>query len=295
MATRQYGVFSRRQVIALGVTVGKLRHRTQTGRWETLLPQVYRIGGTPSSPRQAAMAATLWAGEGCLLSHWTAAALWGLDHRHGSKVELWVPAGRSPTSENVIVHRGGRLDRADRTVLDGLPITTPTRTLIDIAGRSEDEALLAAMERAFREGLTTPERLGARITALRTSGRPGAGRLEQMLIDRHVDAAALESRLEARLWRILTRSALPSCLRQHWVVANGKRYRLDFAWPERRVAVECNGLAFHGRERFDRDGERTADLSSEGWLVIPVTWTHTSTPAVVVRRVERALRRFSAA
>ena len=78
-------------------------------------------------------------------------------------------------------------------------------------------------------------------------------------------------------------ASLPQCVRQHWVLANGSRYRLDFAWPDERVAVECNGWEFHGRERFDHDGERSADLASAGWRVIPVTWKHTSDPSSVVR------------
>jgi very-short-patch-repair endonuclease len=243
------------------------------------------------------MGAVLWAGEGSLVSHASAAREWAIDGVRCRKPEIWVPSGCTKKSTRVDVHRGTRLDRADRTVLDGIPITTPTRTLIDISGRLEDEALLAAMEAAFRSGLATPDRLAARLEALRTPGRVGAGRLERLLAARPLGAAVLESRLEARVWRLIERSGLPLPERQLWVVAGGNRYRLDFAWPELRVAVECKGFAFHGgREHFDPGEDRTAELVAAHWRVVPVTWQQaTKSPDRVLDRLARLLGRASSA
>ena len=245
------------------------------------------------------MAATLWGGDDALLSHAPAAAFWGIEGVRTRGLELWVPARCGKQSNTIVVHRGTRLDRADRTTFDGIPITSPTRTLIDVAGRLEDEPLLAAMEAMFRSGLTNPDRLSARLYALRTSGRVGGGRLEALLDGRPADAAVLESRLEAKFWRLLQRSSLPRPERQHWIVVEGRRYRLDFAWPEFKVAVECEGRAFHGPEHFERDELRRAGLASDGWLVIPVTWKQCcDQPAAVIarvlRRLDRADPRFSA-
>jgi very-short-patch-repair endonuclease len=252
---------------------------------------VYAIaGGVPNNVRSQAMAATLWAGPDSLVAFGTAAELWGLEGVRSTRTEIWIPAARSRGSRVVVVHRGTRLDRADRARLDGIPITTPTRTLIDVSARLENEALLATMEAAFRSGLTTPERLAARLTALRASGRAGGGRLEALLDSRPADAAALESRLEAKVWRLLERSSLPRPERQHWIVVDGRRYRLDFAWLDRRVAVECEGRAFHGPEHFERAELRRGDLSSAHWRVVPVTWRQlTSAPRSVISRIERAL------
>ena len=256
------------------------------------MPCVYRIAGGAATGLQGAMAATLWAGNGSLVSHGAAAVLWGFAGARARKVELWVPARCSKTSDHVIVHRGTRLDRADRAVLDGIPITSPTRTLIDYAARLEDEALLAVMEDAFRRDLTHPERLAARLFALRTSGRVGGGRLEALLDARPSDAKALESRLEAKFWRLIDKSSLPRPERQFSVVANGRRYRLDFAWPELRVAVECDGWSHHGgREKFEADQLRRSDLASLGWYVIPVTWEQcTRASQAVLARIERRVR-----
>jgi len=226
------------------------------------------------------MAAVLWAGEGSLVSHASAAQAWGIAGVRSRNTELWVPESNRKRATGVTTHRGTRLDRADRTVFDGIPITTPTRTLIDLSGRLEDEALLAALELAIRNGLVTTDRLAARLEALRTSGRPGAGRLAELLATRPDGVAALESRLEARVWQLLQRSGLPLPVRQFWVVAGGQRYRLDFAWPAERVAAECKGWKFHGgREHFDPDEQRAADLVVARWRVLPLTWKQvTSSP-----------------
>jgi very-short-patch-repair endonuclease len=292
LATSQYGVFSRVQARAIGLSDRQITHRLATGRWLRVLPRVYAVaGGVPTNRRSQSMAATLWAGDGSLVAFGTAADLWGLVGVRSSRLEIWVPAGRARSCDEVTVHRGTRLDRADRTMFDGIPITTPTRTLIDVAARLEDEALLATMEAALRDGLTTPERLVARLGALRGSGRAGVGRLETLIATRPDGARALESRLEAKFWRVVVQAGLPKPVRQHWVMIDGRRYRLDFAWPERRVAAECEGRAFHGPAEFEFDELRRADLASTHWHVVPVTWRQlTSAPRAVVSRIERALR-----
>ena len=103
---------------------------------------------------------------------------------------------------------------------------------------------------------------------------------------------ALESKLEARFSRLLLKAGFPRPERQHWVSLGARRYRLDFAWPDRRVAVECDGFSAHGgRLSFIADRRRLADLASHGWTVIPVTWEEcTWNPGAVVESVRRALR-----
>jgi very-short-patch-repair endonuclease len=188
------------------------------------------------------------------------------------------------------VHRGTRIDRTDRTTLGPIPITTPIRTLIDLAARMEDDRLLGAMESVFRQDLGTPERLLARLDALGGSGRPGTARLEQFLA-RRGDGRALESVLEGKVWSLLQRSGLPLPARQHWVTTTGGRYRLDFAWPDRKLALECDGWEHHGdRIAFGKDRDRLSELVASGWRVLIVTWdAGTRRPKRVVRWVEMAL------
>ena len=189
------------------------------------------------------------------------------------------------------MHRGERLDRADRTTLDGIPITTATRVLIDVAGLLPHEDLELALESAIRQGLTRPRLLAARLRSLGGKGRSGSGAL-QAILDVRGEDPALESKLEARFSRLLLKAGFPRPERQHWVSLGARRYRLDFAWPDRRVAVECDGFSAHGgRLSFIADRRRLADLASHGWTVIPVTWEEcTWNPGAVVESVRRAPR-----
>jgi very-short-patch-repair endonuclease len=290
LAARQLAVFSREQAVELGASPRQVQLRVAQGQWESPLPGVYRIVGAEPDHRQWAMAAALWAGEGALASHGTAGFLWGIEGARAGKPELWVPSPRNPRSGLVIVHRGTRVDRADKTMLGPIPITTPIRTLIDLSARMEDDRLLAAMESVFRMDLGTPERLAARLEALGGSGRPGAARLEQLLV-RRGDGRALESVLEGKVWLLLQRSGLPLPMRQHWVSTFGGRYRLDFAWPDRKLALECDGWEHHGdRVAFGKDRDRLSELVASGWRVLLVTWdASTRRPKRVVRWVEMAL------
>jgi very-short-patch-repair endonuclease len=286
LAEAQHGVVARAQVRDIGVSDAAISRRVADGLWSRVLPGVFRITGALGDPRQFPMAATLWAGDGSVVSHASAARIWGIDGVRERKVELWVPSTRNRRHELVDVHRGTRIDRADRTRLGAIRITTPVRTLIDISARMEDDPLLAAMESLFLAKLSTPERLAVRVDVLRTSGRPGAGRLAKLLASRA--GPALESALEAKVWRLVQRTGLPLPQRQHWVSLAGGRYRLDFAWPERRVALECDGWEHHGRRgAFAPDRARLAELAAARWHVLPVTWhAVTREPA----RVERWLR-----
>jgi very-short-patch-repair endonuclease len=236
------------------------------------------------------LAATLWAGAGALLSHASAGALWGLTGLRAERAELWVPPTRRVRSGQVVVHRGDVHPR-ERRMVDGLPVTSVARTLVDLAGRLDDESLDAAIDDVLSRGLTT---IGALRRAARVASeakRPGAALLSRLL-DSFGDGRAAESRLETKVRRLLHEAGL-SPVRQYEVVLNGRRYRLDFAWPDLGIAVECDGFSAHGgRIAFERDRRRWADLTAAGVLVVPVTWRQaTQHPTEFLERVRAALAR----
>jgi very-short-patch-repair endonuclease len=219
------------------------------------------------------MAGALWAGDDAAVSHLTAAVLWGFDGAATTEIELTVPYERSPRHPAVRVHRTEVWPPMDRDVLHGIPITSPARTLVDIAGVLRGEALEAVVEDAFRRGLCRPAFLEWRLDDLGGKGRPGAGSLRAILAERGRDVAAAESRLEVKLWRLLVGSRLPRPVRQHRVTVGGRVLRLDFAWPSVLVALEADGFDAHGgRRAFVRDRQRLAGLSALGWRVLPVSW-----------------------
>jgi very-short-patch-repair endonuclease len=286
IADVQFGVFSRWQALEQGFSERQIQSRLSGKRWESRLRGVYRIVGASQTVQQSAMACALYAGEGALVSHGTAGSLWGLANVRANDVELWVPSPKRSDVHGLTIHRGTRLDRADRTRLGPIPITTVARTLIDLSARMEDAPLLATIEDALRRRLVKPERLVARAAALRSSGRPGAGRFAELVANR--SGAALESTLEVEVWLLLRRTGLALPRRQFWVALAGGRYRLDFAWPEQRIGLECDGSEHHGRRSaFAPDRARLAEFAAARWQILPVTW-HACTREP--ERVERWLR-----
>lgn len=286
VADSQFGVLSRGQALDAGLSPRQIQFRVTAKRWVTVRRGVYRIVGSSGSLEQLAMGGVLYAGNDALVSHGTAGKLWRIEGARARTVELWVASTKKSDGNGLTIHRGDRLDRADRTMLGPIPITTPARTIIDLAARMEDDRLVLAFEDAFRRRLVTPERLLKRAEILRTSGRPGAGRLAELLAQRA--GPALESALEVKVWQLIVRTGLPLPERQHWVSLPGGRYRLDFAWPEHRVALECDGWEHHGaRSAFAPDRARLAELAADRWRVLPVTW-HACTREP--QRVERWLR-----
>jgi very-short-patch-repair endonuclease len=284
LIARQHGLISASQASEFRVSSQTIARRVASGEWTRVLPRVCRVSAAHVTPQQSALAAVLWAGDGALISHSSAAVLWRFDGVRTSKIELWVPRERNIRSADVLIHRSTRLDRADRTEVDGIRVTTPVRTLIDMAGRLEEHRLFTVLEDLIRRDLVTPERLAARLRAMRTSGRPGGGRLEELLASRG-EGRPMESALETLVWPLILRAAVPLPVRQHWIVVGGNRCRLDFAWPRENVALECDGYAFHGGHRVWNDTEaRLAEFAAVGWRVLPVTWN------AARRQPERVIR-----
>src|SRR5689334_6572970 len=130
LAAHQYGLLSVAQAYEIGFDSDAIAVRVRAGRWERLLPAVYRIAGAPERGRQAAMAAVLWAGDDALVSHQTAGVLRGLDGVETARVHVTVPAKRSPRHAAVVVHRTKELPAMDRDLVHGIPVTSAARTLI---------------------------------------------------------------------------------------------------------------------------------------------------------------------
>jgi very-short-patch-repair endonuclease len=258
---RQLGLISGGQSAGLGLTRKVLARQVAEGRWERCLPGVFRDVLAPASFRQSSLAAVLWAGEGAVVSHAAAGALWRIEE----------------------------VEPVDRRMIGPIPVTSPARTLIDLAGILDAEALHAAVENAIHRGLTTPMSIGRRLDALGGKGRSGSGRLREILSDRGTSGAA-ESRLEVKIWRTLRASGMQP-VRQHVVRCGDRTYRIDCAFPQWRLGVEGVGDAFH-RSALERrrDHARLADLASISWRMLPVTWhAITETPERVVEQVLRAL------
>ena len=288
LLVRQLGLITADQAAAHGLGRSSVSRRVAAGRWQRLLPGVYRDGLVPAVAGQMALAAVLWAGADAIAAFTTVGSLMGLDGVGHGRAHVWVPPTRAPRHDLVVVHRG-EVQPIDRRMIGPIPVTSPARTLIDLAGVLGDEDLEVAVEDAIHRGLTTPQSVARRLDALGGKGRPGSARLREILRDRG-DQAAAASRLEVRIWRTLRASGLRP-VRQHRVQVGARTYSVDCAFPQWRLAVEGVGDRYHRSPRHrDRDLRRLADLASISWRVLPVTWRDiTDAPDTVVDRVMRAL------
>jgi hypothetical protein len=221
------------------------------------------------------MAATLWAGDGALLSYRAAGVLHGFDGVTADRLE--VTASRRLRSGPVLAHFAPPFPAIDRDVVDTIPVTSPTRTLIDLAAFLGPDALELALEDALRRGLTSRARIQYRLRELEGHGRNGCGALRALLVDGRGRAHS-GSAPEVTLRRILTRAGLPRPVPQHEIRHRGRLIaRVDLAYPDLQIAIEFDSDRWHsGRQRRAADLERRNRLTGLGWHVVHVSWSELS-------------------
>jgi hypothetical protein len=256
--------------------------------WTPLHPNVYRMSAAPTTIDTERRAALLWAGPRTLLSFRTAGRLWTYDGvEPEKKPEILVVGTRNPKSDRVIVHRTLDLPPRDKRIRNGMPVTWPTRTLVDLASVLSAEELECAVESARRMRLTTDREIGNALERIGGRGRRGAAQLAS-IVDEVVGQHPCESPLEVKVAGKLRLTQLPPPVRQYWIRVFGVRYRVDFAWPEIKIALECDSRRWH---EFQKDRTRWRRLCASGWRILPVTKRDvTQDWAGVVDEIATALR-----
>jgi len=247
--------------------------RLESGRWETLHPAVYRLAGTPASWHQGLMAACLAAGPGAVASHRSAGALWRLDGLDPGPIEVTFPGRGERHLPGVTIHRTRSLAPVDVGRRDGIPVTRPPRTLLDLASVLDPTRLEAAVDSALRDGHASVAHLLRRLDAIGSRGRTRAGVLRNLLDERR-RARGHESPKEIELATLLDRGGRPRLVRQHELRDAGGDLvaRFDLADPMARVAVEFDSYRHHfGRQAWGRDQARHNRATSLGWLVFHAT------------------------
>ncbi|HEV3472610.1 MAG TPA: hypothetical protein VG408_05315 [Actinomycetota bacterium] len=151
-------------------------------------------------------------------------------------------------------------------------MTAPARTLLDIANTASRSDLESALDHCLRLRLTTFLELGCLLGTARR-GVPGAKALRRAVEERNDDKPIPESVLESRLWRPLQAAGGPAPERQYPVHYGGTRYRLDFAFPHAKIAIEAQSFMWHNdRSSWEKDLEKSNALVALGWKLIQVTW-----------------------
>lgn len=270
MAARQHGLVTYQQLLECGFSRQAIWRMVKAAMIQRVRHGVYRLCGVPATWRSAQLAAVLSAGKGAVLSHRSAAALWGMADRHALDV-IEITSPYQCRQPGVTGHRCP-LDVNDRTVHEHIPVTTPARTLIDLAGALDERALGKMLDQALRHDLTTLRAVSAglaRVPAVQGRWGPTRVKLAAVLALRGVGYHAAANDWEREIDPWFDRSALPPARRQYRVRVGGRRYTLDRAIPELKVGIEWSGRGPHGtRSQFEYDSDRRSRLQAAGWCVL---------------------------
>jgi very-short-patch-repair endonuclease len=266
LAGSQDGVVGFVQLRSLAISQSSVQRSVDAGRLHVVLPGVYAVGHPSISWRGRLRAAVLWGGEDAVLSHMTAATVRDLLSSASPTVHLTIPRGGRKSREWVRVHHTRRLDPAERSEVNGLPVTTVERTLIDLASVVRPERLERAVEQAVRMNCLD---FGA-LKALRARNRRHRGMpaLDTLIAAFDPRAPQTNPGIERRFLRLVRKYNLP----RPQVNAQVGPYVVDFLWEAQKLIVELDSLEHHRRPSiFESDRKRDIDLQRLGYTVLRIT------------------------
>ena len=264
IADRQHCRVTREQLLAAEIEPSAIKRRLRSGRLERVFPGVYGLAHTGDLPLAAETSALLACGQGAALSHHTAATLWRLRPGVARPVHVTIRGERGfPTLPGITIHRSIVLAPVDVRLHEGLPITSPARTLLDVAATLPDRDV----ERLLDEGLFARRIItiaGIKELLARVGNHPGRARLARVAASR-TRSTKTDSPPEEALLGLIRAAGLPEPELQFPLLG----YRLDFFWPELKLAVEVDAYGTHGSPaRFEADRRRDARLFTEKGIVV---------------------------
>lgn len=296
LAARQHGLISRLQAYRIGLDRNAVLRAIANGHLQRVGDDVFAMAGVPLGADQAAMAAVLQR-AGSAVSHGSAACLWGMPGFRLDPVNVLVHRkADSRARSSATVHSSTDVLDEHITEVRGIPVTTPSRTIYDLAGlpSMHPDRVARLLDNLWSRRLVDHRSVARILGQHAERGRPGTVLLRELLEERPPDYRAPESGLESRFQQILRDAGLPAMERQI-DVGDGQRWigRVDFIDRGRRVIVQIDSEFFHGSvlDR-ERDAAQTAALEATGYVVVRVTefdvWHR---PADVVERLRGLLTR----
>jgi very-short-patch-repair endonuclease len=284
-AARQNGAMSRAQLLAAGATRHQVQQRVESG---ALLPThrgVYVVALARGKVRGLQAAAVLACGPGSLLGLRTAAGLWHLPVDPCELIEVITPGRDRDSLNGVRTYSITALHSSERRQRHGLPVASPSLTVLDLAGLLGREALAAVVNEARVLQLVREEELQASL--VRHPKRRGARNLRRLLSQER-GAGLTRSEAERRALALMRRHDL----HPETDVSIGP-WRVDFLFRSERVVVEVDGYRYHSTpKRFVDDRRRAADLAARGFVVLSLTWSDLGAESgVAIARLRQTLDR----
>lgn len=300
VAARQHGVVSRSQLRELGVTDSSIEKAVLGGHLHPAFRGTFGVGHSVGDDHARAMSAVLACGREAIVSHLTAAHLLGLRDRFPALVEVIAPGASGRELDGIRRHYVSLPRRAETGHCKAISCTSPSRTIVDLAGVLGERSLRRVVERAavlrmldvpeIERSLAVRRRRGAPV--LRTILRDWRLATPHQLATSKVPTPPiLRSPLEARLLALIAASDLPRPACNRKVEDGNGGVEVDFLWPEQRLVVETDGERFHDNPlAFERDRKRDRDLQLRGYRVVRLTHAQVERePDAAVSAIRRLL------
>jgi very-short-patch-repair endonuclease len=266
LADRQHGVLTRAQLLATGQTARVIERAVDAGRLRPVFRGVYAAGHVALRREGWWLAALLACGEGAALSHRTAAAVWNFHTSPAFPIDVTTSTNHGRKHPRITTHRTP-LHPLDALIIDGLRVTTPSRTLVDLAAILKGRALREVVERA--QDLRRFEPQDIRATLARAPRRNGTRTLADLIALIQPDKDNARSHLERLFFALVRRAKLPRPAANHEIAGRAR----DFVWLEQRLVVETDGYRYDStRQARRRDNRRDRQLTALGWR--PGRFTH---------------------
>jgi hypothetical protein len=259
LADQQHGIVDYADLVGLGLGRGAIKHRAHVGRLHRLYRGVYAVGRRNVSREGHWLAAVRACGPNALLSHRSAAALWGVLRDSRAAIDVTVLGCARRGSGGITVHRARRLEPDDRVCRDHIPATSLARTLLDLAAVAPTRQLARAIDEAERLRLFDLRAIDELLE--RSNGRRGVRALRQAIDRYRAGAPVTRSELERRFFRLCDDAGIPRPAMNLFVAG----YEVDAAWLEHRLVVEVDSFEFHRtRAAFEATAAATPRSNARG-------------------------------
>lgn len=267
IAARQHGLVSARQLLACGLDRNAIAVRVRRGSLHRIHRGVYAVGHPALTQTASFTAAVLACGAGAALSDHAAAAHHELLGWERTEPDVTVPGNGGRKLDGIRVHRR-RLDPRDVWTRDGIRVTSPARTILDLAGTMGPRQLRRTVRQAQAERRVNVRALLELLD--RHPGHRGAARLRAVIAD---GPAPTRSEHEDLVLDLIDRGGIERPELNVWLKLDGRSISPDMLWREQRLVIECDSRRWHSDPlTLQDDADKQAILESHGYRVLRITW-----------------------
>jgi Protein of unknown function (DUF559)/Transcriptional regulator, AbiEi antitoxin len=291
LAERQHGVVALSQLVVLGLSPKAVRGRARAGRLHRVHHGVYAVGHPLLTAEGRWIAAVLACGDGALLSHRSAAVLWGLREGGGARVDVTTTRRVGRRRTGIRVHWRPSPCHTDAGSCRGVPCTSVARTLLDLAAILPARDLEKACDRAEQLRIFNGRAIDELLA--RVPGTRGTRCLRAVLSELNPQGPLTSTEIERLMLALCKAHPLPQPVVNGWIQLDGIGLSPDFLWPAAKLIVETDGGTHRTRKAFEADRRRDQLLAEAGYTTLRFTWRQlTREPERVARTITAVLKAF---